>query len=62
MKFSEFMRHAREGQQLSLNQLARISGITPQHLNLIEMEKTQPTLPKAELICRALGVKYVIGE
>lgn len=59
--FGEFMKKAR-GNGISLYKLARMTGISDQQLVNIETGKCQPTLPKAELICKALGVKYVIGE
>ena len=59
--FGEFMKKAR-GNGISLYKLARKTGITDQQLSNIETGRSQPTLPKAELICKALGVTYVLGE
>ena len=47
----------RYDKNLTLMQLAAMSGISKSTLNNIENEKTSPTLKQLEAIARALGVR-----
>lgn len=60
MKFSEFMKKARG--DMSYYKLAKLTGISAQQLVNYEHERSRATIEKAEIICQALHVTYVLGE
>jgi transcriptional regulator with XRE-family HTH domain len=61
MQFSEFMQKKRIASGLSLYRLSKRTGITAQQLSNYEQKLSNPSLEKADMICKALGCTFEIG-
>lgn len=56
MKVIILLKEIREEKQISLEELARMSGISKSHLNYIERNEKEPTLTILIKIAKALNV------
>lgn len=56
MALKILLREARELSSLSLNELGRKAGLSPQFLNRLERGQSSPSLNTIDKICKALGV------
>ena len=61
MKFSEWMRMHRSERGITIYQLAKATGVTRQQLSNYEAGTSEPTIGKAEIICKALRIKFTVG-
>lgn len=51
------LREIRDGRNVSLNDLARLTGLSPQYLSKIENGKSNPTLKTIGDICQGLKIQ-----
>lgn len=56
MKVIILLKEIREQKQISLEQLAKMSGISKSHLNYIERQEKEPTLTILIKIAKALNI------
>lgn len=61
MEFKDFIKKSREEKGRSLYWIHMNTGIDLTLLHRYEHGLSQPTIPKAEAICRALGATFTIG-
>lgn len=61
MKFMDFLRQARCQKQISLRQLARLSGLSLSAISKYELGEMEPTLRAANQLCKALGTTITVG-
>ncbi|MEH1791141.1 helix-turn-helix domain-containing protein [Nostoc sp.] len=54
------LKQVREKKGLSLNDLSRLSGVSPQYLSTLEKGKKNPSLDIVDKLCKALEVQ--VGE
>ena len=62
MNFKDFLKTTREAKGKSLYWIHQQTEIDLTMLRRYEHGLSQPTIPKAEAICRALGATYTIGK
>lgn len=62
MNFGEFQKNQRQVKNLSIYQISKQTGISQSQLANYENGKNSPTLKNADLICKALKTKFVIGR
>lgn len=62
MRFGEFLKQERARQNISQGKLARMTGISHSSIHFYERCMKEPTVRKADALCRALGVTYTIGS
>lgn len=56
IRFGARLRHAREGNRMSLGSLAQRSGVTASFLSRVERDETSPSVANLLAICDALGL------
>lgn len=62
MSFGKFLKTTREQKKISKYRLGQDTEIRVTTITKYENEAIQPTIKKADKLCRALGVQYIIGE
>ncbi len=60
--FKEFLKEKRERAGISRYRLGMITGISPQQIANYESGMSEPTIRKANALCRALDAVYVLGR
>ena len=58
MEFSEWVRRKREEAGLSINQLAKRSGLSEKYIRLLERGERRPKIETLEKLARGLGVPF----
>lgn len=51
------LRQVRDGKKLSMNEMARLTGLSPQYLGRLENNKGNPSLATLDILCKHLEVQ-----